>query len=526
MNRPTITVSPAAFHRRLHRVFTLLEEALDVRFLAGEQRGRHDGTPAIVFHDGNDIPPEIPPSTLVYLVDPRSEPVAQEIVFSRDVLLDRRFHGRALSERSLPPLRPLPADRSTVLASGPRGPVWTVRERDHHRTDIVRLGDTGPGLPISLWDNFQEHRFFLLLTLVHFLRTAIGRSGWTPPPLRAALVVDDPNLRTMKYGGFDFRSVAGAARRHRFHMSVGVAPIDLARTSPAVAAFVRDHTDVLSLAIHGNNHLHHELLRTSDEAEALAMACDILRKVERFELRHHIPVSRVVVPPNEVCSETFLRALSRLPFNAVVTTRPFPWLPPDSWNNALGGDDGLRCWHPADFVAGGFPVIRRSAIPNNMVYRAFLDQPVIRYSHHDAFIGDMERVLEAAQDINSLGDVTWMSLDDIARGNCETRIDGETLLVRPFARSVSVEVPAGAAAVQVVLPGRDWEGNRIVVNGVGLPAGCGEAGPVAVRPGSPVAIQIVRRDAVDYSNWRGRRPSFRAWAHRRTSEVMDRLGLR
>jgi|WetSurMetagenome_2_1015567.scaffolds.fasta_scaffold102260_1 hypothetical protein len=527
MHPVSITVSPPSFRSRLDWLLSHLEKAYPVTFVAAEIGRQGDCAGAIVFQDGEVPLPVVRGSAIVYALDLPSTPAAQSITFTADPAVDRRLQGRLLVERSLGPLRPLSIPGSSALATCSGAPVWVRSVSAEGQTDIVRL----PGLeglsPTMLWDNLQEHRFFFLLTLVHYLRPILADSGWVPPPLRAAFVVDDPNLRTTEYGGFGFADVARAARENRFHVSVAIPPIDFPVTSRKVAGLVGRNPDVLSLSIHGNNHPRQELLRVSDEAEALATACQMLRRVERFEQQYHVPVSRVVVPPYELCSREALRAFCRLPFDAVVTTRPFPWLPPDTWMEGGGSGDALLCWLPGDFVAGGMPVIRRSSIPNNMVFRAFLDQPVIRYFHHAQFSGPMEEPLRAAAEINAMGDVQWVSLEEIALSNFEIRRSGTSMTIRPYSRRIHVPVPGGTEAVRIDLPDGVGEGDSCTINGVPVAWSGDGAPPMQVEPGSTLEVRLVRGDAVDHRVIPDLvLPPFRALLHRRASELIDRLHLR
>jgi len=525
MDPVRIGVSPPSYRDRLDWLFGLLEQAYNVRFCATSPERIHAGGAGIVFHEEGE-PPPLPPAALLYMVDASGPAATQELSFTRDPLLDGRFHGRTLTEKSLPLLRPLCAEGARVLCSSAGGPVWVRRETRSGRCDVVRLPGGDWLSRVTLWENLQDQRFFIVLTLVHFLKSVLGDSGWRPPPLRAVIMVDDPNLRTMRYGEFRFADVVDAARRHRFHVSIGVSPIDLPATSRAVVEFIRRNADVLSLSIHGNDHTHYELLRITDEGRALAVASQMLRRVERFENRHRLRVSRVVVPPNELASEHFVRALGRLPFDAMTSSRPFPWLPPNAWTSGAGPDDGLLAWFPGSFVAGGFPIIRRSGYARSLVQRAFLDQPLIRYFHHGAFSGGMVRAIQAADEINTLGKVRWMSLEEIALSNLQTRLEGGTLWVRPFSRRVQVEIPRGVRELRVALPAARWEGPPLVARVDGRPAVSPAAPTISVIPGSTAEIALVRDDAVDHRAFSDSRAPLPAWLHRRAGEAVDRLRLR
>ena len=57
-----------------------------------------------------------------------------------------------------------------------------------------------------------------------------------------------------------------------------------------------------------------------------------------------------------------------------------------------------------------------------------------------------------ARAIDRLGVSSWDRLDTITRNAVSTRLDGGTFRVRPFARKVSVQVPAEAQTIQIEAP--------------------------------------------------------------------------
>ncbi len=519
-----ILVSPAESLTRLSWLFSHLQQAYPVRF-AGPGKDSEPETPRMIFADTGryDVPSGC--RALVYALGPTADACSQQISFTRSVLLDRRLHGRTLEERSLAPLLPLDEPGDVLALAGGR-PVWVHRATGEGALDVVRLPGTNGLSRTMLWDNLQQYRFFFLLTLVHFLYSILREKGWSPPALRASLVVDDPNLRSRSYGYLRYPEVVRAARKHRFHLSVAVSPVDFPATSPGMADLFRRNRDILSLSIHGNNHTRRELLRPATEQAALPMLSQMMRRVEAFEKRFDLPVCRVVVPPNEMCSAAVLRVLRRYPVDAVMVTRPLPWLPGDRWTHEADPNDGMLCWQPADFVEGGSPIIRRSSIPNNMVFRAFLNQPVIRYHHHGRFAGTMEYPLAAAAEINSLGDVQWLSLGEIARSNFVTRRDGSVLEVRPFSRHVTVPISEDITTLQVDTSHMGAEEMLMTVDGE-RPAGPEiMRGTYAVKPGTSAEIRFVHRSPVNYSAAPLKRTPLTAFAHRRLGEALDRLKLR
>ena len=167
-------------------------------------------------------------------------------------------------------------------------------------------------------------------------------------------------------------------------------PLDARVAHPKAARLLREQSGI-SLCVHGNDHFGGELGRVREHGGALALAAQSLRRIESFEQRTGVSVSRVMVPPHEECSEAIAAALARTGFAAISMTRPFPWLspPPQHWLTAASEDRTLAGWQPADVAASGIPVLLRHPVapplysPAEVALRAYLDQPLILYGHHD-----------------------------------------------------------------------------------------------------------------------------------------------
>jgi hypothetical protein len=72
---------------------------------------------------------------------------------------------------------------------------------------------------------------------------------------------------------------------------------------------------------------------------------------------------------------------------------------------------------------------------------------------------DPGRLPDLARVINRLGVSSWARLDTITRKAVSTRLDGDTLRIRPFARRVHVIVPTEARRIQIEVP---EDGGRVL----------------------------------------------------------------
>src|ERR1043166_4498217 len=338
------------------------------------------------------------------------------------------------------------SDSHDVLATIEDRPVWAGDAAGREFVSVP-LPELEEGQQLS---EFLNGEFFLrLLPLYLFLRR-LTDEGWESPPLRACLLVDDPNLRSQTYGRIDYRKLVTLAERRRFHGAMATIPLDAWQVSPRAARIFREHSAQLSLLIHGNNHTRFELARMFSEERGLSLLAEALRRADALEKKSGVEISRVMAPPHGVCLESMLRAMFALGFAGVTTNRWSLWK-----FNDLSRQPAWIGLRPANMFAGGLPVVNRfrfnsSIAENEAVIAALLGQPIIPYGHHQDFADDMTAVTKIVDSINSLGDVRWMNMSDILRTNFESRLEGDTLQLRLFSREVHLTLPASVSRLQIV----------------------------------------------------------------------------
>ncbi|HEU4735768.1 MAG TPA: hypothetical protein VFS48_01920 [Solirubrobacterales bacterium] len=412
--------------------------------------------------------------------------------------------------------------RASVLASCGDRPTWS-------RAGLLDLALLAPAeleAGEALRERLCDGRSAALLPLACFLRELTAAIRWQPAPARACLLFDDPNLHRPAYGFLDLLELAGHAREHGYHAALATVPLDGWHASAGARRALAESAGAISLLVHGNDHNGGELGRQATEREGLQLAAQALRRIDAFQRRTGIAVDRVMVPPHELCSEEAALGLLRSGFEAITMTRPFPWLsqPPRSWLSRPDGAGPLVGWHPADF-AGQLPVILRHPLLTRdapeLVLRAFLDQPLILYGHHEDVAGGLGVLADAARDVNRLGETRWCSVGEIAAANFETRRDGATLAVRPYTRRLRVEIPEGTGQLLLELPaahpGPGVE--RLTVDGE--PAQIGE--PIEVRAGSVAELRLHATSEADPAAVPAPRRQPLALARRALGEGRDRL---
>ncbi len=378
---------------------------------------------------------------------PSEELVTRAVRFSDGAALDPRLRGHSLVDRSHGvaaigvAATGVSEDGVAALASDESGALWTRRSGTGPAADHVAVpAPTDLRDDECLRDRLTPGHFLSLLPLIHFLREVTAEDGWQPPPLRAAFLLDDPNLHATSYGHLSFPDCAREAEDHDYHLAIAMIPLDgWFASRPAVRLF-RESERRLSILIHGNDHLKHELARSRSDEDGDRMLAQALRRIRDFERRTELEVSRVMAAPHGVCSKASMTSLFRLGYEAIAISRPYPW------RSAPPPDRPLAGWWPAEIVAGGLPVLPRyhlRADPDDRVLRAYLDHPLILYGHHDDVKDGMGILRDVADDLRRLGEIRWMSLRDIARSNFFQRRRGDRLEIRAFTRHLLVDVPEG-----------------------------------------------------------------------------------
>jgi hypothetical protein len=415
---------------------------------------------------------------------------------TRAETVDRRLRGRTFPDRHLPSDQaPLGIPDAETIAAFAGGQLWVRRGR----LDVAALAPAELAEDESLRCRLCGTRSLALLPLVALLRSLDAGNGWRPPPLRATFLLDDPNLHWPSYGYLSLPETAEHAERHGYHLALAMVPLDARLNHPAAVSLLRNSRS-LSLLVHGNDHFGGELGHGVTDEEALAVAAQALRRVAAFERRTGVKVSRVMVPPHEACSEPMARALVRTGFDAITMTRPYPWEERSpSWLAAAPSAESPVGWWSADSAPGLPPVLLRHPVapplysPAEVALRAYLDQPLILYGHHDDLRDGLDLLAERTLEVESLGETRWAPMAEIAASNFSSRAEGEQLRVRAHSRRLSIEVPAGVTTL-VVEPTGTGAGEEVLLGprrfGIGEPIPIGGQERVELALRSPDAVSL------------------------------------
>jgi hypothetical protein len=444
---------------------------------------------------------------------------------ARSPLLDPRLRGASLPDRRLlsglhtegAGDRPGPA--ATVLARWGEHPVWWAEGS----LRVALLAPRELGECEALRDRLCEDRALALLPLVEFLRGVTAEVAWTPPPPAASYIIDDPNLHWPTYGYIELPALARHPRAHRYHAVLATVPLDTRWAHAGALGAIAESVGAISLAVHGNDHDGGELGRADTTMAATALAAQALRRVARFERRTGHPIDRVMVPPHEACSAATVAALLRCGYEAISMTIPFPWLgvARADWLARPPHADALVGWRPLDRGTGLPTILRHPLVgrsPAELRLRAYLDQPLVLYGHHDDLAPGLDLLAEAQAEVTAIAPGTaWRSLAAISRRAYETRAEGTTLAVRPLGNQLRIEVPPGVDTLRFE-PSAGPRSPRLIVDGrqfeYGEPIPVPEGAIVTVDSG-PAPIEPAEVPAPP------RRPL--AVARRLAGESRDRL---
>ncbi len=362
------------------------------------------------------------------------------------------FRGRTLSDKSITKLHRLrPESGDEVLAQSGDAPLWIQRTTNGIALDMLATELPGLAAGDFLFQHFHRDNWAGLLPLLHFIREVSRSVGWSPPPLRACLMFDDPNLHWKSYGYVRYPQLIENAREHNYHVSFATVPLDGWYVNRATAALFQKHADRLSLLVHGNNHTQKELAQNYSNSFRQTLAVQSLARIARLEKAGGVEVSRVMAAPHGACSDAMAGVLMRAGFEAACISR-----------GSIMGHNQDKAWpagvglEVSEFMGQGLPIIPRFRVtqewPHEVLLAAFLGQPIIPVGHHEDLADGLGLLEAVAGVINSLGEVQWLDMKSIARSNFCTRTEGPMLRIKNYSRHLQLRVPESVEQICLERP--------------------------------------------------------------------------
>lgn len=515
--------------RREEALFATLERLLPVRFDWGKPNCADPAGEICIRarqEDGGDGRIDGVPRLSVESRDPHAPGEARlaetEVTFADAPEVPQPFRGRRVRTNLPADTRFLAAHgNEQVLAACRQGPLWTLSEAAGAKLfrsglPLPRLADTQ-----TFSDVFSGERFLEMLPLLHFLRE-MG-AGRRAPPLRAAYIIDDPNLHWSSYGCVDYREIATHALRENYHVAFATIPLDTWFTHIATADLFRSHAQHLSLLVHGNNHAKEELAGHYSPAARDSLLRQAIGRIARLEQRGRLRVCRVMVPPHGACSSGMLAALPRNGFeSACISAGSLRAHNRDQpWTRTLG-------FFPSEIIED-CPVLPRwglaGNVENTLLVAAYLGRPMILRGHHRDLKDGVDVLNGYARFINGLGNVHWSKLSDLNRLNYLWRTEGPTLHVTPLATRVSIDVPENSTEVIIeATGGREGLTWRIAGRGGSFQSVlAGEPARLADAMGRRISIERLGSPQPIVASENPGRASARLVCRRILAEARDRL---
>lgn len=527
-----IAVYPLPQPPALTKLFESLARTFDVTFSSIAALEQFAGDALLLWRDDDgSLLQQVRRGTPVYSAPSMSTDCTLrtgEVRFTSVPPLDHALRGVTLAARAHAAAPPLTENDFVSLAMFQREPVWQVAADGATRYRVA-LPLVGLSPTEELTDVLHESAFPALLPLVDFIRRVSTSTTWTMPALRATLIIDDPNLHYPCYGYIDYASLAERARHVGFHANIATVPLDNWFVNRRAVSLFREHTDVLSLSVHGNDHAYEELARPKTDEEAQAIVAQALSRIERLERDTSVLVDRVMVPPYGMCGAPLHRALAEFGFYGLTTTRTLVWRHVDGGRRTESGV-GL-----AEILCG-LPIVQRFRFnsprwAHRVAISAYLRQPIVAYGHHEDFASGPDAFDAVATRINQLG-ATWMNPATVFTSNFVSQNAGATFVVKPFSRRVVALPAADSTGLRVDLqPFRSSPppAVRIAANGVSsiLQA---PSDTFALTPGANAAVSIsIENHPSPPSSVKTRATSVATAVRRTLSEFRDRraqFGLR
>jgi hypothetical protein len=448
--------------------------------------------------------------------------------FGASSSLDHCFRSQGMVDECIESFSALKLrDGDEVLCSLEGQPCWIGRRGQRGTTWITALAPEEFGETQTVYDHFNRRRWLRLLPFFQYLKRLTQTENWDTPPVRACLMFDDPNLHWPTYGFIDLRKLAVHAQENNYHVSCAMVPFDGWFVNARARALFKEQAARLSLCMHGNDHTHTELGATLDSEGFTRMLAQALRRIDQFEKKSGVPVSRVMVPPYGAFRESVANPMLNLGYEAVCVSRASL----TSWNKG-------RAWAAtfghsvAEFIGTGFPVIPRQVMApgHEGTYRlaAFLGQPIIPHGHHQDCANGFDLLTNVANSINSLGQVAWMDMASLSRSNFLTRRSGDTLVVKMLARHIALPLVEGVKEIVVERPWIGADGSEPLRCTAGeqtiFSGKHGAASPaISISGKRTVSLLSPAPSGLNYQDVPA--PRFQAWstARRFLSEARDRI---
>ncbi len=336
-----------------------------------------------------------------------------------------------------------------------------------------------------------------LLPFLMFVKHAFAGACWENPYPCATLIIDDPLLRR-RYGFLEHDKLLANLESHGFAATIAFIPWNYRRSSRGIAEMFSQHSDRLSICVHGCDHTGAEFGDTN-EVVLRAKTSIALERVRLHEQLTGLSAEPVMVFPQGVFSRAALAALQAGGFLAAVNSELFPC-------DAREQELKLRDLLSVAIDTGGFPLFGRR-YPESLLGFAvdlFFGKPALIAAHHDTFRSGYSQICSFAGGLRAAEPaLRWTPLQQTLESTALYRRTSATnAQVRSFTDTLRLKNPYGE---RVTFHMRRNVGSSIPVREIlvdGLPTqheiehGC-LAIDITLDAGASANVKLVRRASAD-----------------------------
>jgi hypothetical protein len=295
--------------------------------------------------------------------------------------------------------------------------------------------------------------------IVMYLKWSFRDICWTTQETSACLIIDDPLLKP-RYGFLDFRELLQLMNKQTFTTTIAFIPWNWRRTNRGTVGTFQQHSEKLSVCVHGCDHTGGEFATRSTDLLDRKLKTAKYRMNSLFERTglHH---DQVMVFPQGAFSPEVGLALKGNGFVAAVNTEVA------SANQDSNETTIADLWSVAILRYGGFPIFTRRYITHgieNFAFDGLLGKPCFVVGHHELFRDHGSKLLEFLGKLNSLKwKLRWRTLGSAVCHNYSVQLRDGTIKVKMFAEQLIIENIAAVPQQMTVLK---EEADIVAVKGV------------------------------------------------------------
>jgi hypothetical protein len=222
----------------------------------------------------------------------------------------------------------------------------------------------------------------------------------------ACLIIDDPLLRP-KYGCLDYKKLLEEMKVHNFFTEIAFIPWNYKRSDAKTVRLFADNGDYYAICVHGCNHLGNEFGKGNYQ-ELSSLSSTALWRMEQHKRLTGLPYDPVFVFPQGHFSSVAMQALKDQGYLA-------------AFNSNLQAKDreeppAIEYQWPATTIYHDFPLfLRRNPKDKSpFIQDMAAGRPILIYKHHGDFRNGYKPITELVDGVNSLGNIKWCSLLEIA----------------------------------------------------------------------------------------------------------------